>query len=1171
LRLLSILLLGLAGVCTLFGQAGLPFAGSMPQIASGGGWNSSVTLVNTGTTAALVAVSFFADNGSPLSLPLTYPQPQSPPLPALASTLSATIGPGATLVIQTAGPVNQPTVQGWVSLHSNGNVSGFAIFKETGNLQEAVVPLQVQNASQYRLWFDNTNGYETSVAIANVTNQAAQIPYAILDRSGALPLDFGTITLPPMGHTAFRLDQQSGITANQTGTVRFTTPAGGQISVLGVLFNPTLAVTTIPVTALPAVGGGSMAQLAVGAGWESTITLMNNGNLGIPPESFQLSFTDDNGNALPLPLTFPQSPSTAPVQTSTLSQSIGINGTVVVNSQGSASPPTQMGAVQLTTVGDVSGFAIFKETGNSQEAVVPLQTQSSGSYLLWFDNTNGYTTSAAVANVSTQAVNIPITVRDSTGTTIESSTLNLPPQGHKAFELYSQLPQTVNQTGTVEFDTPPGAEISVLGVRFNPILAFTTIPVIPTGPPAWINISSLDKTVADPFTPLTITGFGFNPVNSGISVMFIPENGNPPVIVPASQASATAIEVAVPPLFDPTSQSFTFGVVDIQVLQFSGTTLWTSNRFTNLQVNRLPAVPAGLPVGAITAAFLNASLNISATVETAAAANTSFNSSSLRAALTQSDADLLTLLASIITVTNSPAQTVQLATANGSAATLNAQELALSDQLIQAMVTALSAQQASPAAIVARGSAAHLASNCPPPSGSAPIFSLVCGVQNAYQNLVIAPNPLTTQLEKKTLADVDLATLGLAATWILGPEVGVPVQVALTLATPMISAYKVTGELNPDGTDVIGSQIETLEVGIEGQAPVLILVDDLAKLWVAATVGTEQQTLGNAMIVSGPNGLLVVQYNGTQFLKMPKTPGPVDTTTLGGTVFTLTLDTIGNGSVTPSIEGLPVDCGTGCLKYVAQLKVTLTPMPAPNTGSVFAGWIVSQPSFEVPPGSCAGAGPCTVAMNGNVTVTATFSTTLALTISTNGTGSGSVNSPEQTDYAPATQVTLTEMPSTGSTFAGWSVSPSSAIVPGSCLVTGPCMVIMNSDVSVTATFNLPPGSGSNFDGTYGGSYNGTAVADGISGPIMGAVAFVITNGVAAMTAPGTGTATVAPTGQIVFGTLIVPGGTCSFSGEITFIGGVATVPEAGSSFNCTASGVGGYVGTSSGTWSANRQ
>ena len=54
---------------------GLSFIGSMPHLAAEGGWNTTFTFVNTSSTAAATArTSLFAPSGTPLSLPLDFPQ-----------------------------------------------------------------------------------------------------------------------------------------------------------------------------------------------------------------------------------------------------------------------------------------------------------------------------------------------------------------------------------------------------------------------------------------------------------------------------------------------------------------------------------------------------------------------------------------------------------------------------------------------------------------------------------------------------------------------------------------------------------------------------------------------------------------------------------------------------------------------------------------------------------------------------------------------------------------------------------------------------------------------------------------------------------------------------------------------------------------------------------------
>jgi hypothetical protein len=83
--------------------------------------------------------------------------------------------------------------------------------------------------------------------------------------------------------------------------------------------------------------------------------------------------------------------------------------------------------------------------------------------------------------VSKGQVNIPVTVRDDTGTQIASDTLTLAANGHLAFTLATQkYSATANIRGTIEFDTPTGAQIGALGIRIptGAAHAYTTLPAL---------------------------------------------------------------------------------------------------------------------------------------------------------------------------------------------------------------------------------------------------------------------------------------------------------------------------------------------------------------------------------------------------------------------------------------------------------------------------------------------------------------------------------------------------------------------------------------------------------------------------------------------------------------------------------------------------------------------
>ena len=70
---------------------------------------------------------------------------------------------------------------------------------------------------------------------------------------------------------------------------------------------------------------------------------------------------------------------------------------------------------------------IFRYNPNGQEAVVPLESRNANAYILAFDNTAGTATGVAINSVSSQAVKVPVVIRDDTGTQIVNDTLTWPP------------------------------------------------------------------------------------------------------------------------------------------------------------------------------------------------------------------------------------------------------------------------------------------------------------------------------------------------------------------------------------------------------------------------------------------------------------------------------------------------------------------------------------------------------------------------------------------------------------------------------------------------------------------------------------------------------------------------------------------------------------------------
>jgi Divergent InlB B-repeat domain len=158
---------------------------------------------------------------------------------------------------------------------------------------------------------------------------------------------------------------------------------------------------------------------------------------------------------------------------------------------------------------------------------------------------------------------------------------------------------------------------------------------------------------------------------------------------------------------------------------------------------------------------------------------------------------------------------------------------------------------------------------------------------------------------------------------------------------------------------------------------------------------------------------------------------------------TVALAGTGTGSVTSSPAG--IECGFDCSETVNHGTVmTLTATAA--VGSTFTGWS----------GDCTGPGVCSVTVTSPKSVTAIFTrNTYALSVTRSGTGSGSVtSSPSGIDCGATcsevvghgSNVTLTAVAATGSTFTGWS--------GGGCSGTSPCTMTVTAATTVNASFTL---------------------------------------------------------------------------------------------------------------------
>ena len=288
---------------------------------------------------------------------------------------------------------------------------------------------------------------------------------------------------------------------------------------------------------------GSLAHIVSAGTWE---TLVNYVNLGSTNAKVRTSIFGNRGLPLALPFDFPQiTPRSGALLASSLDRTLAPGASLLMHSAGPDSQPTDQGWSSIFSDGKVSGFAIFTNSFYNWNAVVPLEERNAASYLLPFDNTGNIVSGLAIANLSSQDVNVPVIIRDNTGAQIDSRPIPLRAEGHESFLLADRYPVVKGKRGTVEFDTPGSGRISVLGLRFTGLQAATTVPVL-------ANVAGDGGSMAH----VAFSGgwdTTFTVVNTGMSsgaftLDFYDDNGGPlllPLRIPPSDIPALVASVTL--------------------------------------------------------------------------------------------------------------------------------------------------------------------------------------------------------------------------------------------------------------------------------------------------------------------------------------------------------------------------------------------------------------------------------------------------------------------------------------------------------------------------------------------------------------------------------------------------------------------------------------------------
>jgi hypothetical protein len=451
-------------------KASTPASWAMPQVADGGDFSTSITLVNPDPSPATATLRFRRNkqDGS------FSTEDWRPALHGDQTLENIRVPAKSIYTLETLGSP-AVTSSGWVEVTGPSRLGGFAVFRQTkpdGSAQEAAVPMSGAGLDRVVLPYDNASGWVTSFALINRDSAAPlAVNYDLRDSDGRSLSSGPLIFLPAAGHVAARFVDMFPSSAGKRGSLLLTASREA-ISALALRFSPQGAFTSMETTPESSPGAAVrqvFAQIADGGGFNTLLTLQNNNAAAITASiRFRRAVPGSNGATEPWS---PQIEGSA----STVNVLIPAGGTYAVRTAGAGDTPAS-GWAEVESASPLSGSAVFSfKPGQAipQEASVALKVGQTAGFHLPFDNALGFVTSIALANLDAAAARLTVVLRDETGAVLGQEAIDIPASGHLAFETVNRLPATAGRRGSADFTIQSGW-VAAIGLRFSPAGPFTS-------------------------------------------------------------------------------------------------------------------------------------------------------------------------------------------------------------------------------------------------------------------------------------------------------------------------------------------------------------------------------------------------------------------------------------------------------------------------------------------------------------------------------------------------------------------------------------------------------------------------------------------------------------------------------------------------------------------------
>lgn len=269
-----------------------------PHLAAGEGYVTQLILVNRGSQAASGTVRFFASDATPLVLRANGNN---------ASQLNYTIAPDGVYQVELDSPsgvkIGYATLTAASGSTAPAGTVAFRFVKDDMVVTEAAVAA-VRATTLSRIYVDYI-GSRTGIAIANSSQQSANVTFRLMDRYG-VEESTTTVSLAAGAHTAKFVDELfSNVADGFTGLMEIQSPVAIVPVTLKLHVNSRFdqILTTLPVADLTAPSSSSpvvLPQIAIGQGFSTRLIFLHPGS--VSDASGQLRFVQSDGTPMSVPM-----------------------------------------------------------------------------------------------------------------------------------------------------------------------------------------------------------------------------------------------------------------------------------------------------------------------------------------------------------------------------------------------------------------------------------------------------------------------------------------------------------------------------------------------------------------------------------------------------------------------------------------------------------------------------------------------------------------------------------------------------------------------------------------------------------------------------------------------------------------------------------------------------